>query len=175
MTTPGVHWNFPQYHWDNPTRSEGVKLAEASNTNTHTGDTDHTAIVSATFTKDEIAAGDIVKVMALWQDSSNTNNNPCKVYVGTPGSGTQVYSAGGTTVQSVMAEILICFDSNTTTVGFPNTVGTATGTSTTVPYTVSGLNLSANGVTVSIGTKLANAGDTVTLHGYTISLIKKAT
>lgn len=150
---------------------EYIKESKVPTTNnTHTGDTNETGLFTISFPVGEIQAGDIIKVSGLWEDTSAVNINRANIYIGSVAAGQTVYDAGTNNSKSIHAEVFIYIQSATVAKILHSSNATSSGTVTAAPPSIT-IDLTAI-LNIYIGVKLASAGDTMTVHGYTVSVIK---
>lgn len=158
-------------------RGDAVEIPIANDApaaNTHTGDTLQTTMQAVTIIGGTVEAGDTIKVHALWESDSGVNADKFTMHMGGTAGGNEFYNTGAAASLSNSAEIIIFIDSNTTMVTSQRFGGLGVGVQTVAPRVVTGLDWTAD-VALNIGCLLANSADTVTLHGYVVSIVKKRT
>lgn len=140
-------------------------------TATHTLDTSRTKMHSVLFSAGDLAVGDVIKVTALWEDDDGAATNKGTIYIGEPAAGTEMFNAGAAGNKAIHTEQFIYVNSATTVISFAQYNATGQGTSNSVPRSITGLDITA-GFTLYIGCQLADIADTMTLHGYSVTLTK---
>lgn len=142
-------------------------LAYSGSAVSHTGDLVETTLATYTMPGGTMGLSSAIRIVSLWSYTNSVNTKTCRVKFG----GTNFFSTNPTTSASIhYATIIRNRGSLSSQVGFASTAG-GSFQNTTAAVTTSTVDTSAN-VDITFTALLTNTGETITLEGYTIEVMR---